>query len=187
MDLELRFGSLDHSSAIANAFSAEWPEIQHLNCWPHFVRKSREKASLLKTKGYYEDVIYPHIQWMRDVRTLDQFEAVGQVCMDKWTADGELECVSSFQENYFSAPWGTWFSGVAGDVPGILTSQNSIEAFHRVIKKVAVSTLRASTATVLNSTLPKILRMAGLEWSNAEVQLGVISHYRLFSYKRQVI
>lgn len=100
-----------------------------------------------------------------DARTPEQFKAIDQVCIDKWTEDGEYASWS--EENYITAPWDTWFAGVAGDIAGILPSQNPIEAFHRVIKKSTVSTLRASTATVLNRTLPKILRLAGQEWSSA--------------------
>ncbi|KAJ0391740.1 hypothetical protein P43SY_000860 [Pythium insidiosum] len=79
IDLKLRFGSLDHSASIANAYRAVWPDIILLNCWPHLVRKSKEKV----------------------------FVAMGHL-----------------------------------------------------IKKVAVESLRASTATVLNSTLPNILSLA---------------------------
>ena len=61
IDLILRFKSLDHSSAIANAFLAIWHGVRLLNCWSHMVRKSKDKAALLNDQRYYDDVIDPHL------------------------------------------------------------------------------------------------------------------------------
>ncbi|KUF98561.1 hypothetical protein AM587_10009816 [Phytophthora nicotianae] len=47
IDLNIAFGSLDHSDAIANAFLTEWSVIKLMNCWPHFVRKANENERRL--------------------------------------------------------------------------------------------------------------------------------------------
>eukprot|EP00644_Phytophthora_capsici_P001045 jgi/Phyca11/121012/e_gw1.43.381.1 len=48
VDLQLRFGSLHRTSYIANAFQAVWPEIELLNCYPHFCRKARSKKKIIR-------------------------------------------------------------------------------------------------------------------------------------------
>ncbi|KAL3656744.1 hypothetical protein V7S43_018303 [Phytophthora oleae] len=79
---------------------------------------------------------------------------------------------------YASDPWASWYVGAAGDVSGILQSQNPIEAFHRVSKRAVVGSLGANTATVLNSSLPGILKMAGMEQADTPLcHYGEVSNY----------
>ncbi|KAE9248553.1 hypothetical protein PF002_g5725 [Phytophthora fragariae] len=52
--LQLAFGSLDHTSYIANAFKAEWPDILLLDCYAHFVRKARAKTKLLQNDKFFD-------------------------------------------------------------------------------------------------------------------------------------
>lgn len=111
---------------------------------------------------------------MHQARTAAQFTAIGEQCLEKWMVDDEDFYATWFQEVYLSSPWETWYVGSAGEVSGILPNQNPFESFHRTIKKVAVSSLRASTATLLNSTLPAILRMVAKETPEVEAP---ICHY----------
>ncbi|RLN67230.1 hypothetical protein BBP00_00001750 [Phytophthora kernoviae] len=68
---------LDRAQYIANAFKDVWPEITLLNCFPHLVRKSREKAKLLKVAEFYEDNVLPDIRYLSKTRSKKQFKALG--------------------------------------------------------------------------------------------------------------
>ncbi|POM76522.1 Hypothetical protein PHPALM_6221 [Phytophthora palmivora] len=51
--------------------------------------------------------------------------------------------------------WGNWFYTEV--IVGLTPTQSALEAHHNVSKTTCASTLRASTATVLNDTIPRIL------------------------------
>ncbi|RLN97592.1 hypothetical protein BBJ28_00020129 [Nothophytophthora sp. Chile5] len=123
--------------------------------------KGKYGVSILDKK-YHEDVVYPHLKWMHDARTQQQFEAFVDLLVPKSKEEGEGDYAQWFEDVYVAAPWSSWFVGVTGKVAGILPSQNSIESFHRAIKTTAVDTLRANTATVLNSTLLNVLKFAAM-------------------------
>ncbi|KAF4150170.1 hypothetical protein GN958_ATG00591 [Phytophthora infestans] len=163
-DLKIRFRSLDHATCISSPFKEVWPDVTLLTCWPHFARKSREKArELLHDESYFEDVVYPHLKWLYHAKTRDQLAELVKLCVKKWKQDGHVAYADWFELTYVSPPWGSWFVGAAGSVQEILPSQNPLESYHRAIKKAAVNSLRANTATVLNSSLPGILRVSTMD------------------------
>ncbi|KAG1689838.1 hypothetical protein DVH05_001872 [Phytophthora capsici] len=155
VDLQLRFGSLDRTSYIANAFQAVWPEIELLNCYPHFCRKARSKKKLLQNDEVYETRIWPNIKYLHEARSRDQFDALAKLVMGYWRENQEIKYANWIEEYYLSSHWANWFGSCA--TPGITPSQNALESHHRVIKKSCVGALRASTATVLNESLPDVL------------------------------
>ncbi|KAE9146074.1 hypothetical protein PF006_g9135 [Phytophthora fragariae] len=75
--LQLAFGSLDHTSYIANAFKAEWPDILLLDCYAHFVRKARAKTKLLQNDKFFDTDVWPDIKYLHEARSKEQFIALG--------------------------------------------------------------------------------------------------------------
>ncbi|ETO68157.1 hypothetical protein F444_14991 [Phytophthora nicotianae P1976] len=43
IEVNVEFGSLDHSDVIASAFQSTWPTITLVTCWPHLVRQLLKK------------------------------------------------------------------------------------------------------------------------------------------------
>jgi hypothetical protein len=157
IDLVLAFGSLDHTAFIANAFREVWPEIHLLNCWPHFARKARERVGA----ELYEALVLPHIRNLHESRSVEQFAAHAARLGAFWIDQGAGDFAAWMKEYYLAEPWGSWFIASSG-VAGIVSSQNPIESHHRAIKAVCVSSLRASTAVVLNDSIPGVLRLEAL-------------------------
>lgn len=155
VDLVLAYGSLDRTQGIANAFKEVWPDVILLNCYPHLVRKSREKIKLLKDPAFYEDNVLPDIRYLSKARSAKQFKALSKLFLEFWIQQNEQDYAKWFEGIYLGDTWGNWFYVAAA--AGITPSQNALEAHHRVIKKVCVGTLRASTSVVLNDSIPRIL------------------------------
>ncbi|KAG1685013.1 hypothetical protein DVH05_009780 [Phytophthora capsici] len=161
LELSVSLGSLDHAACIANAFKSTWPQILLLTCWPHAARKANEKSSLLHTDKYFENVANIHIHILYNARTKVQFLALADQAIQHWRQDGEDKYADWFSGVYLSTPWDSWFMSAAGDVRGVLPSQNPLESWHKVIKKVCVSGPKMATAAVLNDSLPGVLTVAG--------------------------
>ncbi|OWZ20499.1 hypothetical protein PHMEG_0005077 [Phytophthora megakarya] len=156
INMELKFGSIDCTASIANAFSAVWPDIEILNCYPHLSRKAREKANkLLRESIFFQSNIWPDIQYMHAARTKEQFESFANLFLQYWSGQGEIAYSTWFKKTYMAGVWANWFGVCA--IPGVTPSQNAIKVHHRVIKQSCVTSLRTSTATVLNESLPRIL------------------------------
>ncbi|EGZ13596.1 hypothetical protein PHYSODRAFT_335356 [Phytophthora sojae] len=170
VDLALAYGSLDRTQGIANAFKEVWPDVILLNCYPHLVRKSREKIKLLKDPAFYEDNVLPDIRYLSKARSAKQFKALSKLFLEFWIQQNERDYAKWFEDIYLGDTWGNWFYVAAA--AGITPSQNALEAHHRVIKKVCVGTLRASTSVVLNDSIPSIL---GLQES--EPARPALSHF----------
>lgn len=161
IELTLSFSSLDRTQGIANAFKEVWPDVVLLNCYPHIVRKSREKKKLLTDAGFYEDNVLPDIRYLSKARSAKQFKALSKLFFAFWTEQGESDYAKWFEDIYLGDTWGNLFYTAAA--PGITPSQNALEAHHRMIKQVCVGTLRASTAVVLNDSIPRILGLQECE------------------------
>ncbi|KAE9359906.1 hypothetical protein PR003_g510 [Phytophthora rubi] len=153
--LQLAFGSLDHTSYIANAFKAEWPDILLLDCYAHFVRKARAKTKLLQNDKFFDTDVWPDIKYLHEARSKEQFIALGETFLQYWITKREGVYSKWLQDYYLTGCWANWYGTCA--IPGITPSQNALESHHRVIKKSCVAGLRGSTATVLNESLPSVL------------------------------
>jgi hypothetical protein len=173
MDLNLAHGSLDHCDSIKGAFLQVWPSILLTTCWPHVLRNSNkaDKLKLLSQREIYKKRIRPSLDMLHACRTLMQFEAVSKLVLADWRDHNEHEYADWFAEEYLSSPWCHWFANGSG-APGVMPNQNHIEAHHRSIKVSAVISKRASTASVLNVLLPRILLQAG-ELANVKDDLRV--------------
>ncbi|POM60622.1 hypothetical protein PHPALM_30504 [Phytophthora palmivora] len=142
--MNMHFGSMDHSDAIANAFREVWPDIKLLNCWSRLEQKSREKRALLLDRERYSDIIRPQIGYLSQARSLDQFIVLSELVTQNWTDLGEDEYAQWLDNENFTDPWDLWFYAASG-CPGVVPNQNPIEAHHRAIKSTAVNHLRDAT------------------------------------------
>jgi hypothetical protein len=144
--------SIDHSSAIANALQVSWPDVVLLSCWPHVLRNTREKKSLLASSENYDATIAPHLQWLHLCRSAEQHRALGALVVAAWRASDHGTYADWFENQYLAPRWSRWYVTASG-VAGIVPNQNPIEAHHRSIKRCV--NLRAATGVVLNESLPR--------------------------------
>ncbi|KAK1928246.1 hypothetical protein P3T76_016300 [Phytophthora citrophthora] len=129
---------------------------RNLELLPPLVSKGPGKSNkLLQEPTFFQSNIWPDIQYMHAARTKEQFEAFAKLFLQYWRDQGEIAYSTWFKNTYLAGVWANWFGVCA--IPGVTPSQNAIEAHHRVIKQSCVTSLRASTATVLNESLPRIL------------------------------
>jgi len=160
VEVQVSFGSLDHSDAIAAAFIEVWPEVTLITCWPHMARNARQKKTLLVNADMYAEMIRPGIDLLRSARTHKQFVKLATVITEHWVAQGEDAYANWFTEVYLAERWNRWHINGAG-AAGVLPSQQGIESHHSVIKKTCVPSSRASTNGVLRGILPRFLRNDG--------------------------
>ncbi|GMF30647.1 unnamed protein product [Phytophthora lilii] len=163
-DLEVHYGSMDHSSEIASAFRQIWPDIKLLNCWPHLDRNARQKKGLLTNSQRYDDIIKPQLDYISQSRSFDQFEALSNLVTCNWSTLGETEYANWLEDQYLEDPWDLWFYSASLE-PGVVPNQNPIEAFHHAIKAAAARHLRASTGHVLAGTLPRNLALSAMRFA----------------------
>lgn len=170
VNLAVRYGSLDHAAYIANAYEAVWPGITLLDCYPHVVRKCRDKLALLKGKTYLVNNIMVNIKQMHSARSPEQFQAMVTLCLTRWRRDKETVYADWFEKVYLPARWMWWF--ITSGTPGVVPNQNALESHNNVIKTFGVSSLRARTGVVLNNSLPTVFVMTG-----ADAPKGPFGHY----------
>lgn len=174
VDLNVRFGSLDHAACIANSYKEVWPDITLLDCYPHLTRKSHEKWILLKpvetSSAYYQDNIKVNITQMHKTRTPAQFEAVSKLCLQRWRADGQHEYAAWFEKIYLTDTWTRWYT--TSGAPGVLPNQNPLESHNAVIKTCGVTAKRAKTGDVLNDSIPGVFSLM-----SAESPTSAFSHF----------
>ncbi|KAG1704636.1 hypothetical protein DVH05_005565 [Phytophthora capsici] len=140
VQLDLTFGSLDHSDAIANEFRENWPDIKLLDCWPHLDRNARKKKGILTDAKNYKDIIKPQLDYLSVSRSKEQFEALSELITQNWSDLGEDEYATWLDNEYLTDTWNLWFC-TASDAPGIVPNQNPIESHHNTIKTTAVKQL----------------------------------------------
>ncbi|KAL3674376.1 hypothetical protein V7S43_000332 [Phytophthora oleae] len=160
VEVNVVFGSLDHSEAIASAFLSVWSVSTLITCWPHVLRQLRKKKTLLVNDMWFDEMIKPDVYLLRSARTHSQFVKLAAAITDNWTARGENTFAQWFKQVYLTERWNRWHINGAG-VGGIMPSQQGIESHHCVIKKTCVPSSRASTSGVLDGILPRILRADG--------------------------
>jgi hypothetical protein len=170
LDFHLKFGSLDHSDAIAGALETDWPGIRLLNCWPHFVRNANDTGRrLLLHKQAWENFVHPCLNWLHSARSSDQFKAMATVFKDHLETENETAYASWMDEEYLADRWCAWFATCSA-CPGILPNQNPIEAHHKKIKISKALSLRATTAYVLRQSLPRIHTSASAAWDGEPIR-----------------
>ncbi|GMF46634.1 unnamed protein product [Phytophthora fragariaefolia] len=155
--LFLKFGSQDHASYIATAFTAVRPSIKILNCYPHLARNASKKIQLLNQTSFYDDHIAINIKQLESARSRAQFDAMATQITKYWTSKSEKEYADWFVSQYLEESWRLWYCTAAVPVPGVMPSQNPLESHHKTLKAVCTPYLRAATSAVLNDTLPAVL------------------------------
>lgn len=158
--VDVRYGSLDHSEAIASAFLEVWPRVKLLTCYPHLARQARKKRTLLSDSKVYDTMIAPQLRMLRSARTHKQFLRISSIIVAHWMAEGEVEYAQWFREVYLVPRWARRYSNAAG-IAGVIPSQQGIESHHRVIKTTCAPRTRASTSGVLEGIIPQILQLDG--------------------------
>ena len=128
----------------------------------HAARAVKKKGTLVKIEDFFQDVVMVHVHALHKARTQKQFSALSKVVVGWWRLMKENAFADWFEKEYLSEPWGSWYVSVS-DCGGVVPNQNPIEAHHKSLKLAAVLSDRASTATVLNETLPRVLVSAGLD------------------------
>ncbi|DAZ99417.1 TPA: hypothetical protein N0F65_004050 [Lagenidium giganteum] len=132
-----RFGSLDHSSIISQAFRQIWPGITLLNCYPHLLWNARSTKTKLDHPAFYESNVRVNMRPVPCTSFGNCVLAKRRGARENWSATAAI--------------------------PDILPNQNSIESHHRAIKQISVDHLRADTATVLNDSIPSVIRYQALK------------------------
>lgn len=155
--VNLAFGSQDHAAYIASAFESVWPGILTVNCYAHLVRKAADATNKkrLKVPAFYETIVQINIRQLHSARSGAQFKALAALILAHWRKQGEHEYALWFESTYLSGRWSKWY--ITAAVPGITPSQNALESHHKSIMTVCADSLYASTAFVLNATVPAIL------------------------------
>ncbi|DBA05272.1 TPA: LOW QUALITY PROTEIN: hypothetical protein N0F65_007434, partial [Lagenidium giganteum] len=128
-DLNVRYASMDHSSAIQDAF----------------------------TTALFNNLSEPQLQCLPQARSKAQLHALWRLLRQHWEDVGPHDFADWFENQYMNDIGARG----ASRPPDIVPNQNAIEAYHRGAKTSAVTQLRASTARVLNITIPAILRYSG--------------------------
>lgn len=82
---------------------------------------------------------------------------MAQIFTDHWVKKKEVTYANWFRSVYLVRRWERWHVNASGH-PGLLPSQQGIEAHHGAIKKACVPSSRASTSGVLSGILPRILK-----------------------------
>ncbi len=82
--------------------------------------------------------------------------ALASCCIRFWKDNGETEYAAYFENYHLKPPFNTWYYGASADT-GILPHQQHIESHHKAQKKSCVQHLKAATAIILASTIPRIL------------------------------
>jgi hypothetical protein len=160
VDVNVAYGSLDHSEAIASAFEEVWPDVCLLTCWTHLALQARKKRSLLSDAEMYDAMIKPQLQLLRSGCTHAQFIKMSVLVTDHWIASGEREYAQWLRSVYLTHRWYRRHMNGAG-IGGVIPSQQEIESHHAVIKRMCAPSSRASTSAVVKSILPRILRYDG--------------------------
>ncbi|KAI9984979.1 hypothetical protein PInf_004283 [Phytophthora infestans] len=150
VDLNVRFGSLDHAACIANSYKEVWPDITLLDCYPHLTRKSHEKRIQLKpvetSSAYYQDNIKVNITQMHKTRTPAQFGAVSKkLCLQRWRADGQHEYAAWFEKIYLTDTWTRWYT----------TSGAPDDTIHQAVRHTSSSMYYKKTKVVNRKRVPR--------------------------------
>lgn len=96
LQLNVRYGSLDHASYIA--YLAVLPDIIRLDCYAHVLRKCSEKVGLLNDSKYFDASIAISMKQLHLTRFPEQFQAVCQLYLQRWRSDNEDTYANWFEK-----------------------------------------------------------------------------------------
>lgn len=165
VELKETFGRLDHVSCIAKANVEVWPLVTLMNCYPHLARKCRDKRNLLQpvesAEAYYRGNVALNIKQMHKTRSPQQFKAISALCLQRWRDDGQHDYADWFTKVYLAETWTKWYT--TSGAPGVVPSQNPLEAHNAAIKTREVTSKRAKTGVVLNDSILGVFALVSVD------------------------
>jgi hypothetical protein len=90
-DIEAKvvLGNLNRCEAIASTLLAVWLEVSLLTCWPHLVRQTRSKKTLLRYREKYDIMIKPQLLLLFVVRSHAQLVKMSDVITEHCIASNK--------------------------------------------------------------------------------------------------
>jgi len=149
IDFDVRYIQQDHCAASAAAATICFPAAIIANCYPHLIRKCREKKNLLKDPSllnkFLEDVVRLHLACSNEI-----FIALSTATLKHWENQGERDYASWFKNVYLHKRWCNF---CIGSLPvGVQPDNNSLESLNRVVKNwIGTTTPIAVLLKVINS------------------------------------
>lgn len=132
--LSVQSAAQDRAQAIKNAQLGVFGKDVHIvNCWPHFIRKARERAVQLKIQEYFSSTIEPQLHAIHHAPTHYAFTTLVAAAQEEWTAAGQGKFAEWLQKYYYDDGWDGWWCGAAG-VAGAGPTNNPIEGLSTLTK-----------------------------------------------------
>ena len=133
IELDVKYIQQDHCAASAAAADECFPLAIIADCFPHLIRKCREKKSLLHDSAllnnFLEDVLRLHLSCSRSI-----FSVLSVATIKHWEEQGETEYASWFKTVYLHKRWCN-FS--IGSLPvGVQPDNNCLESLNKVVKNL---------------------------------------------------
>lgn len=130
-----------------------------MGCWPHIAWRFRQgRLAVTRDHPRYVEIkeLLPDLQTCHTVGMWDVLvQLVGRIWGDRDAALNQL------WTSIMVTPYNQWHLGVT-DVPGATPSNQPQESWHNVGVMMRIkNALNASTAHVLEKTLPKIINLDG--------------------------
>ena len=156
-------GCTDHCQSFRRALVEEWPTIQFGQCYPHIARKFGEGAYCNKTWKHMGEVQLDiraiNLAGTKDMKAL----LLGVIGAD-WDVKGKT--MDKFWYSNCVEPWDCW--SICDFECMLATPSNQTqESWHKqlILKKIP-GMFKASTAFVINTTLPLLAKIDGLSMSS---------------------
>ncbi len=166
----------DHSPANRLAASMVWRDAKFITCWAHVARQALSKNMGKFRKRDFKPTAEKHLHILHRASNYTHFLNLWEAVKKHWIAEGEEELATFFQDHYIQEPWGNWFAGAAG-VNGVCSSNNTLEAEHRVIKEAKIGMTGVPMSTFLSTSLPKLVKGAkDCEQTNVKVSNDWLWH-----------
>ncbi|KAL3667385.1 hypothetical protein V7S43_007611 [Phytophthora oleae] len=95
---------------------------------------------------------------MHMCRSPEEFLAVSKLCLKRWREDSQHAYADWFAKIYLAERWSRWYA--TSGTPGVVPSQNPLEAHNGVLKTCGVRAKRVKTGIMLNDSIPGIFAVA---------------------------
>lgn len=131
IDFDVKYIQQDHCAASAAAAANCFPAAIIANCYPHLIRKCKEKRHLLKDSSlidtFLEDVVRLHLASSKEI-----FVALSSATLKHWEQQGEKEYANWFKNVYLHKRWCNF---CIGSLPvGVQPDNNCLESLNKVVK-----------------------------------------------------
>eukprot|EP00918_Siedleckia_nematoides_P073539 GHVU01160504.1.p1 GENE.GHVU01160504.1~~GHVU01160504.1.p1 ORF type:complete len:953 (-),score=152.74 GHVU01160504.1:1505-4363(-) len=147
VDIHVDLSASDHSEAAYNGIHAHFPEVIHLNCWPHVCRNARKAGVVWEVMAIHKCV------------TKEQCQAVHAAIVRGMEADDQVaEAKVKFIKTTYGGRWLAYHVGASGH-PGVTPTINPCERYNKRWKNEdKCGGLRLATEPLLELKMPEVLR-----------------------------